>query len=171
MAIDKILTSEQIDKLNEKELKEYISKYNKEIARRLVEIQTQLQEEDKELAQIGTDFLTKNHEIDNLRSQLKLLAETLRQDRSTVEGLKRYKAKYIEYTKNSLIAFGVDSLVDFKTIPDSAFWKLRNFFDDLLRQGYESHDAYMDTFLDPEVVDEAINNAIAVMMEEQNGKE
>ena len=56
MTIDKILTDEQIDKLNETQLKEYISKYNKEIARRLVEIQTQLEEEDKELARIGTDF-------------------------------------------------------------------------------------------------------------------
>ena len=171
MAIDKILTDEQIDKLNETQLKEYISKYNKEIARRLVEIQTQLQDEDKELARIGTDFLTKNHELDNLRSQLKLMAETLRQDRSTVEGLKKYKKDYIATTKADLIKYGVDSVIDFKTVPDSVFWKIRNLFDDLLRQGYDSEEAYMDTFLDGDVVRQAMEDAIENLMEEEYGKE
>lgn len=147
MTIDKILTDEQIDKLNETQLKEYISKYNKEIARRLVEIQTQLQEEDKELARIGTDFLTKNHELDNLRSQLKLLADTLRHEKGSIEGLKSYKKKYIDATRRDLIKYGVAGGIDIGKLPDNLFWKLRKLFEYLMDQGYDSEEAYYETFI------------------------
>ena len=160
MAVDKILTDEQIDKLNETQLKEYISKYNKEIARRLVEIQTQLQDEDKELARIGEGFLTKNHELDNLRSKLKLLADTLRHEKGSVEGLKNYKKKYIDATRRDLIKYGVAGGIDIGKLSDNLFWKLRNLFEHLMSQGYDGEEAYYMTYISLEdEVDEIISSA------------